>query len=153
MASSPHTKLIDAAARRHLSPVGCVQQGRSRIWLLDRGWFTTVVEFQPSSYAKGSFLNVGVHFLWTWHNHLSFDLGYRVEEFHEFENEVQFPAAADQLASRAAQEVLIYDSLLTSPGAAAQHLPKSTEGHLWRIRSDIGLHRYRGKFRKSSAID
>jgi hypothetical protein len=73
----PHTKLINAAARETFQPLGLVQKGRSRMWRDDRAWWLGIVEFQPSSWTRGSYLNVGVNWLWNvkdWH---SFDFGYR----------------------------------------------------------------------------
>ena len=67
MAMEPHTKIINAVAKQILAPKGFFQQGRSRVWLQDNGWFLTVVEFQPSGFTKGTYVNVAMHFLW---NHL-----------------------------------------------------------------------------------
>lgn len=106
MPAPAHSRLITAAARTHLRPLGCVQKGRSRIWLDDQGWWLGVVEFQPSSWSKGSYLNVGACFLWNEKDYLSFDAGHRVEGFHEFTSDAQFAAAATFLAERAGQEVL-----------------------------------------------
>jgi hypothetical protein len=115
MAEHTHSKQIAAAGRRYLIPLGLSRKGRSRIWLDDQRWFVTVVEFQPSGFSKGSYLNVGAHFLWSADGHLSFDLGYRLEGFSEFESEEQFEPEADQLASRAAIEVQRLRSVLQSP--------------------------------------
>ena len=79
--TEPHSRLLTEAARRHLRPLGVTQKARSRTWLDDRGWFVANVEFQPSGWSKGSYLNVGAHFLWTWNGFLSFDLGSRIEGF------------------------------------------------------------------------
>jgi len=54
-----HSKIIADAAKRNLAPIGLTRKGRSRVWLDDRGWYVTVVEFQPSGFSKGSYLNVG----------------------------------------------------------------------------------------------
>ena len=59
-----HNKIIMKAAREVLAPNGLLQKGQSRIWLDDNGWFFAVVEFQPSGWEKGTFLNVGMHYLW-----------------------------------------------------------------------------------------
>lgn len=64
MAMEPHTKIINAVAKQILAPKGFFQRGRSRVWLQDNGWFLTVVEFQPSGFSKGTFVNVAMHFLW-----------------------------------------------------------------------------------------
>src|SRR5207247_2252920 len=42
-----------------------------------------VVEFQPSSWSKGTYLNVGVMWLWHARYYLSFDRGYRERAFQE----------------------------------------------------------------------
>lgn len=74
--------------------MGLSQKGRSRIWLDDQRWWLCVVEFQPSSWSRGSYLNVGCMWLWPVRDDISFDEGYRVEEFCEFRDEAQFEAAA-----------------------------------------------------------
>jgi hypothetical protein len=76
----PHTRLLTAAARGILRPLGLRQKGRSRTWLDDRGWWVGVVEFQSSSWSKGRYLNVGG--MWLWHEHgrdVHFDVGHRVD--------------------------------------------------------------------------
>jgi len=73
--------------------------GRSRKRLDDQRWYATVIEFQPSGFGKGSYLNVGAHFLWRTTGHLSFDLGYRVNGFIRFESAAQFAPEADAAAA------------------------------------------------------
>ena len=86
-----HNKIIQNAARTVLAPRGFIQKGTSRTWISDNSWFFTVVEFQPSAYAKGSYLNVGIHFLWAGHDYISFDIGGRKNGFVEFDgDEAQF---------------------------------------------------------------
>jgi hypothetical protein len=106
MAESPHNRQIARAAREVLRPIGCFQKGRSRVWLDDHGWWVGVIEFQPSSWSKGSYLNVGACWLWTPKNFLSFDAGYRVDGFEEYKGDAQFENAASELADRAKTEVL-----------------------------------------------
>jgi len=62
--AADHNRDIAKAARAALGSIGCVRRGRSRTWLDDRGWWVGVIEFQPSSWSKGSYLNVGASFLW-----------------------------------------------------------------------------------------
>lgn len=64
-----HNQEIAAAAKRVLAPVGCFRKGRSRIWLADHGWWLGVVEFQPSGWSKGSYLNVAASYLWRAESH------------------------------------------------------------------------------------
>lgn len=58
--SNNHNRVINAEAWRLLKPFGLTRKGRSRVWLDDHGWWLIQVEFQPSSWSKGSYLNVGV---------------------------------------------------------------------------------------------
>src|SRR5262249_5473480 len=106
--ASVHSRLIASAARASLVPMGLFQKGHSRIWLDDRGWWLCVVEFQPSSWSRGSYLNVGCMWLWQVKQDISFDEGYRVESFTEFHDEEQFRSVAQHLARRAADEVESY---------------------------------------------
>lgn len=74
MESSPdHNKIIRQAAGEALKPLGLYQVGRSRLWAEDNGWYLTLVEFQPSGWSKGSYLNVALHFLWEPADYISFN--------------------------------------------------------------------------------
>lgn len=106
-----HSKILREAARTTLRPMGLIQKGRSRTWLDDNGWWLCVVEFQPSGWSRGSYLNVGCTWLWGEKDYLSFDEGYRVANFEPFENVIQFGRAATDLAERAAAEVARYRTL------------------------------------------
>ena len=99
----PHEKIIAVAAKAALSPHGFRRKGQSRTWLADHGWWLTVVEFQPSSWSKGSYLNVAAHWLWSELGCLSFDSGGRVAEFEEYLSNEQFEPAAARLADCAAR--------------------------------------------------
>ena len=70
-----HSRLINAAAKAALRPLGCAQKGRYRIWLDDRSWWVGIVEFHPSSWARGSYLNVGACWPWYEKDSLSFNAG------------------------------------------------------------------------------
>ncbi|MFE3970113.1 hypothetical protein [Stenotrophomonas sp. YIM B13575] len=131
MSTAQHSRMITAAARTVLRPLGCVQKGRSRIWLDDQGWWIGVVEFQPSSWGKGSHLNVGACWLWHEKNFVSFDAGDRVESFHEFISEEQFSAAAMLLARRAAQEVLALRERFPSVAHASAWMTANASPTLW----------------------
>lgn len=84
MENTDHNKIIRKAARTVLAPMGLIQKGQSRTWIDDNGWFFTVAEFQPSAYGKGSYLNIGIHFLWSTQDYLSYDIGGRENSFVEF---------------------------------------------------------------------
>ena len=137
----PHTKLINEAAREVLAPLGLRRVGRSRLWVDDQRWWIGVVEFQPSSWARGSYLNVGVGWLWgelgdtppedaestvSWS--FGFDrLGSRVElpggtQFAEFASDEQFAPVAEAIARTAGERVEEQRARLRTPADAAAAL-------------------------------
>jgi hypothetical protein len=91
---SPASRLLTQAGREVLRPLGLRQKGRSRTWIDDHGWWLAVVEFQPSSWSLGSYLNVGVMWLWRDSDHLSFDLNYRTNDHVGLRDEQQFTRIA-----------------------------------------------------------
>ena len=59
-----HGRLIAAAAKAALAPLGCKRKGQSRFWYSDQRFWIISIEFQPSGWAQGSYLNVGENWLW-----------------------------------------------------------------------------------------
>src|SRR5512147_2046072 len=104
-AQTEHGEQLATAAETILSPLGCVRIGRSRTWISDQRFWVIVIEFQPSSFSKGSYLNVGAMWLWDAKDYWSFDHGNRIERFTKFQNASQFEGVAKHLAARAAEEV------------------------------------------------
>lgn len=92
------------------------------MWLDDHGWWVTLVEFQPSGSSKGSFLNVGVHWLWHDKDHWSFDAGYREEGFVPYRGDDQFLPEARRLAARAAEKVSRLREQLSTIASVADFL-------------------------------
>jgi uncharacterized protein DUF4304 len=120
MADVDHNKVLAEAARQTLRPLGLRRKGRSRTWLDDHDWWLLVVEFQPSSWSRGSYLNVGPMWLWFPAGpHLHFDVFGRVEPFIGAEDEEQWSAAAARLAQAAAAETQKLRETITDPAAAA----------------------------------
>jgi len=120
-----HTKLLTQAARETLRPMGVVQRGRSRTWIDDHDWWLCVVEFQPSSWSKGAYLNVGAMWLWRRETEdIYFAVGHRVSDpdFVEFESEAQFAPEAQKLATLAAERVAHYRDLFPDVRSAASFL-------------------------------
>ncbi len=91
MATGIVDKLIAKAAREVLSPLGLFQVGASRIWIDDNGWFLTQVEFQPNSWSKGTYLNVGMSFLWAqgeaFSEVLPYNVGCRESGYEEYRDD------------------------------------------------------------------
>lgn len=126
-----HNQLIARSAKTVLAPLGCKQKGRSRVWFADHGWWLAVIEFQPSSWAKGSYLNAAAMWLWNAKTHWSFDEGGRVEAFHSFRNEEQFSGVAEHLAASAASEVASLRERFPSIEAVAAHLERKQKVGIW----------------------
>lgn len=99
-----HNALIAVAAKAALGPLGFRRRGRSRLWLADHGWWLSVVEFQPSAWEKGSYLNVAAHWLWGAMGVVTFDHFDRVAKFLPFRDEAGFKAGLADLAPLAARE-------------------------------------------------
>lgn len=118
----PHDKIIASAAKAALAPLGFRRKGRSRTWFADLGWWLLVVEFQPSSWSKGSYLNVAAHWLWVSKGHMSFDFGGRSPEYIEYQSDEQFAPEADRLAESAASEAERLRCMITSLDATAELL-------------------------------
>lgn len=122
-----HSKIIAEAAKEALAPLGIFQKGRSRIWIDDRGWWIVVIEFQPSGFSKGSYLNVGAMWLWHEKDYFTFDFGNdfgcRVASFVEYVDERQFTTEMIRLASLAKAEVLRLRSKIVSIHDVARYLP------------------------------
>jgi len=101
-----HNTVITAQARQVLKPLGLVRKGTSRVWIDDHGWWTIQVEFQPSAWSKGSYLNVGINWLLYEGSVGAFHIGYRVDvPFIDAGASESFERDAHGLALRAKDEV------------------------------------------------
>jgi hypothetical protein len=100
----PHNKLIEAAAKAALAPLGCIRRGQSRTWHFDQGLWAVLVSFQPSGWLKGSYLNTGVRLFW--HPGPGYCFNNRPVDFVPFESVEQFTPLIEQIAAVAAREVL-----------------------------------------------
>jgi hypothetical protein len=117
-----HDRIIADAAQIVLGPLGFRRKGRSRTWLADNGWWLAVVEFQPSAWSKGSYLNVAAHWLWSEIGSLSFDFGGRIAEHVEYVTDDEFTLAVARLAQCAAIESRRLADLFDSLTNAAEVL-------------------------------
>lgn len=134
MSVPPHNKIINKVARDTLKPIGVKRKGQSRVWLDDNGWWVTVIEFQPSAWSKGTYLNVGVNFQWYPKERLSFDIGYREAGFVEYESDEQFEPRAKEFAELAKAKVLEIREQLSRSKSAKEYVISSLQDHrptLW----------------------
>jgi hypothetical protein len=132
MSDLDHNRIIRTAAKAALQPIGCKQKGGSRTWLDPHAMWTGIIEFQPSSWAKGSYLNVGACWLWYEKDYLSFDDGYRVAQFQAVEAEESFIQASATLATQAHDEVLKLRSRFSSIEKIAAHLKDKDFSNIWQ---------------------
>lgn len=99
------TRLIASAAKAALTPLGCMRMGKSRTWISDQGYWLIVIAFQPSSWEKGTYLQVGAMWLWRARKGLAFNVGHRIADFLSFDSAEQFAPRIEHLAMQAAREV------------------------------------------------
>jgi hypothetical protein len=99
-----HGRLIAAAAKRRLAPLGCKRKGQSRLWISDERYWLITVEFQPSAWSKGSYLNVRPQ--WSWLRLGANDHFPRPADYIEFKTAEQFKPLIEDMAAIAAQTVL-----------------------------------------------
>ena len=90
-----------------------------------------VVEFQPSVWSRGSYVNVGCMWLWNTKQQLSFDVGHRVNGFFAFENEKQFGPVADRLAVGALEKVGEYRRLFRSIHNVSNYYFENAPKNFW----------------------
>ena len=122
MALPIHSKIINKLARETLKPLGVVRKGQSRLWFDDNGWWVTLIEFQPSSWSKGTYLNVGVNWQWYPKDYWTFDLGYREKAFVEFKNEQQFNLQVTNFIDIAKERVLSLREILSHSESAKKYV-------------------------------
>ena len=113
-----HSNILKQVCKELLLPLGIFQKGSSRIYLDDNGYFFTVIEFQPSGWSRGTYLNIGLTFLW---EHVDEDvsltftfsrgLSPRYGNFVAYKNETQFRQEVTELVNIAKNEVLFYRQL------------------------------------------
>jgi hypothetical protein len=119
--SIDHKKLIAAAAKEALSPLGLKRDGKSRIWYDDHGWWCIVVGFQPSSWSRGTHLNVGVSWLLFEKAHWTFDVGHREQGFSPAKAEQQFADALSRIVAHASERVRDYQERFGTVQGAHRH--------------------------------
>jgi hypothetical protein len=124
-----HNKVIATQAKEALKPLGMKRRGRSRLWFADQGWWIRLVEFQASSWSRGSYLNVGGMWLWTprARDSVAFDVFDRVEDagYVEATDEVAFTQAAARIAEIAASRVTDLGGTISTPGDAADFISRA----------------------------
>lgn len=122
-----HSRIIAAAAKKELDPLGFRQQGRSRLWLADRGSWLNVVEFTPSRWSKSVSLMNAAHWLWLGDGFMSFNEAVPSQLHAEFETEKQFAEAARKIAQAAHDNARLIDDRFSSFHTVAEFVIERAE--------------------------
>jgi hypothetical protein len=115
-------RALGGAGRRFLGELGmCRGTSSPRLWWLDQGWWLINVEFQAASWSVGSYVNVGLQYLWAVCDHRTFEYGSRVlikgRQFVELVgDEPEVRATADAAAQAARQAVQAWVARLLNDG-------------------------------------
>ena len=107
--SDVHGKIIAAAAKAELAALGFRRQGRSLLWLADRGSWLNVVEFTPSRWSKSVSLVNAAHWLWVGAGFMSFNYSLPSNIHVEFETEDQFGSDVADVANMARAKAMEID--------------------------------------------
>lgn len=151
--SNSHNLILNKAAKDILRPLGLIQKGQSRFWYDDHGWWLGNVEFQPSSWSKGSYLNVGAMWLTYPSDFFSFHEGYRKEDHIEYLNDEQFTPKATWLVQRAAEEIKILRDKYKDLKSASELLGKGVdETDKWKCYYAATLSGLIGKIEESRRL-
>jgi hypothetical protein len=98
-----HGKLIAAAAKAALAPLGCYRKGQSRVWYSDERFWCILIEFQPSAWSKGTYLNITP--IWFFLQWWGGEAAHRIDGYIKFESAEQFGPLIEQGAQLLAAEV------------------------------------------------
>jgi hypothetical protein len=126
-----HGRIIAAAAKAALQPLGLKRKGQSRVWYSDQRFWIIAVEFQPSGWSKGSYLNVSIK--WLWHSGAGYDFSDRPADFIPFESAEQFTPLVEGMAACAAQEVQAWKDRFKTFDDICQYLIAQAKGDGWPI--------------------
>jgi hypothetical protein len=108
-----HGKLIAAAAKAALLPLGCRRIGQSRCWISDQRFWYILIEFQPSAWSKGSYINVTP--IWLFLQPWGGEAAHRLGDYIRFESVEQFGPLAVTMANLAAAEVVALRAKFRTP--------------------------------------
>lgn len=120
--AGPHNKIIAAAAKAELAPLGFKRQGQSRLWIKDHGFWLNVVGFTPSRWSVTVDLDNAAHWIWGGCGFMSLNYSMRGRPSAEFRDEDQFAAAVAEIARSAAAQAQKIDDKFESFDDIAQYV-------------------------------
>lgn len=128
-----HNKLLKKIAKERLKPHDIYQQGQSRTFLQDKGWYTIVIEFQPSSWSKGTYLNIGIDLHIYPRDHFAFLYGHREKGFEEFKDQQQFENLTHRLCDFIIKRVDALNKKFKDIRSAKKNLRTEAADETWRL--------------------
>jgi hypothetical protein len=134
-----HGKLIAAAAKATLLPLGFRRIGQSRCWISDERYWYIFIEFQPSAWTKGTYTNVTP--TWFFVHGWGGESAHRVGDFIKFESVEQFVPLIDRMAKLAAAEVVALRENARTPAKLQRFFAAnlSWSGNFYRAAVIAGL--------------
>ena len=132
-----YNKLIAAKERDALKHLSFSRVRKSRLWLRDNGWWSVVVEFQPSSFSKGTYVNVAVSHLLYESCGWTFNISRGLPGFASAEDDVAFESKVEDLAQEAA-------TVATSLQSRYQSVANSLEWYRQQDRRSVWDEYYAG---------
>ena len=98
-----HNKIIAEKAIQHLKPLGYKRIGKSRLWIKDKGWWAILVEFQPSQWSSGTYINVSASTLLYEYNAWQMHTSTRIQGFASANDDPDFQSKVDSMTKEAAE--------------------------------------------------
>ena len=125
--------IIAKVASEILHAEGFQRIGASRTWIYDNGWWIAILEFQPSGTSKGTYLNLGLCWLWAEKNYPSFDFGYRELDFLTWNEDQIFEQEIYKYAQSARKKFLQYKRKFRDVREVYKSLKKTKTSEYWDL--------------------
>jgi hypothetical protein len=134
-----HGKLMAAAAKVALAPLGCRRKGQSRVWYSDERFWYIFIEFQPSAWSKGTYLNITP--IWLFLQSWGGEAAHRINGYIKFESAGQFGPVIEQGAQLIAAEVIALRARFRTLGDLHRFFAGnlSRSGNIYRAAITSGL--------------
>jgi hypothetical protein len=131
--SFDHNKLLKQKAKEILTPHSIYQKARSRTFLADNGWWTIMIEFQPSGFTKGTYLNVGLDFHFYPREYFAYSYGYRELDLKDAEDESSFVKVIEEYSLHAVKKTEEFRSRFKDINTAILHFGPIIKNDPWKL--------------------
>lgn len=126
-------KIITKIAKEKFNGHGLKQKGQSRLWYFSGDYYLILIEFQPGSWDKGTYLNVGLDFNWYPKDYFAFEFGHRLSDFKSLKNEEEFSSEIQRLCDSALDKVNEYKQIFIDKKTAGDKLLRlhTNKSNVW----------------------